>query len=108
MVGIVGAGPRSGEYLYVFPYLNRGGRADAWDIETVDCGDLFDLDGNLLLEHETVDFPKPHAGSFIDEITDALDVEWTTDPAVVARVLRESFPRLAAAGDDRRGGRLTP
>ncbi|WIE54794.1 hypothetical protein [Curtobacterium sp. MCBD17_003] len=62
-----------------------------WILYTPDGEELLSCDGESVLDDDTFDEPRAEGGSFIDEATDALKIQWATDSELVERVVRERF-----------------
>lgn len=89
IVGRIGRGAERGEWVLAEPYWDAvvgDGPAAGYSLE-LPRRQLFDLDGNHLLDDGCYDdFRASGEGGFIDLLTTALGVEWSTDEAVVASV----------------------
>jgi len=88
IVGRIGRGTAQGEWVLAEPYWDSvvgNGPAIGYALD-LPHRQLFDLDGNYLLDDGCYDSFRPSGeGGFIDLLTTALDIEWSTDEAVVSR-----------------------
>lgn len=88
IVGHIGKGSAQGEYVLIDPVWERrvGSRPIVGYVLELPHRQLFDADGNHLLDDGTYDDVRPVGeGGFIDLLTTALDVAWSVDAAVVNR-----------------------
>jgi hypothetical protein len=83
IVGQIGRGPDTGGWVIVDPIWDpTTGILTTYVLELP--RDLFDDDGEHLLDDPCVDAPRADGeGGLIDYLTTALDVEWSLDPAVI-------------------------
>lgn len=99
VVGLVQLGPCAGQYVLAEPYWDSAGQLGAWVFYTSNEMPLLGLDREVLLEDDSSDGPRAEGGSFIDEITDAVDIRWSTESVCVEHVVRQRFARLLEQGD---------
>ncbi|WP_139230968.1 hypothetical protein [Microbacterium sp. cf046] len=101
-MGQIGRGPHRGEWVYADPTRNPDdatGRILGYILE-LPHRQLFTLDGTYLMDDGAYDdIRPPDKGGFIDLITTALDIEWSTDEAVVQRAVSERRHREVALTD---------
>lgn len=98
-VGLIQLGPCAGQYVLAEPYWDSAGQLGAWVLYTSNEMPLLGLDREVLLEDDSSDGPRAEGGSFIDEITDAVDIKWSTESLWVEHVVRQRFARLLEQGD---------
>lgn len=92
IVGRIGRGPDEGEWVLVDPVWDSStGGVEAYELELP--RDLYDTDGHHVMDDGCVDVPRPvGVGGLIDYLTTALDVEWSTDAALVAETWKRERP----------------
>lgn len=92
IVGEIALGPRAGRYVLADPFRDEAGNLAGYVLYLPDGEDLQNLDGTHLMPDDTFDEERADgSGGFIDEITNALGITWTADPARVERIVREQF-----------------
>jgi hypothetical protein len=99
IVGRITSGPNAGEWVLAETYRDPStGKVDFYSPYLPD-EDLYDTHGSFVMSDGVVDVPRPPGvGGLIDELTNALDVEWHADPTCVEQERAAFAARYAQRG----------